>query len=114
MGPQAAMRILMLSDVYFPRINGLSTAILTLRRELRRSGHEVTLIAPDYGACGESGDLGPLYRIRSRVVWCDPEDRMMSWRSLHHLTPELVRTGFDLVHATSPRFSVALGFRVRG
>lgn len=106
------MRILMVSDVYFPRINGVSTAILTLRRELRRSGHEVTLIAPDYGACGESGDLGPLYRIRSRVVWCDPEDRMMSWRSLHHLTPELVGTGFDLVHVHTPFLAHYAGRRL--
>ncbi|MEJ5210278.1 MAG: glycosyltransferase [Burkholderiales bacterium] len=97
------MRILMVSDVYFPRINGVSTAIMILRRELARAGHEVTLVAPDYGACHVPGDgPGPLYRVRSRSVWRDPEDRRMSWRALMDLAPELARRGFDLVHVHTP------------
>ena len=43
------MRILMLSDVYFPRINGVSTSIQTFRRQFAALGHEVLLIAPSYG-----------------------------------------------------------------
>ena len=43
------MRILMISDVYFPRVNGVSTSIQTFAREFVAKGHEVTLIAPDYG-----------------------------------------------------------------
>lgn len=97
------MRILMLSDVYFPRINGVSTAIMILRRELDRAGHAVTLVAPDYGAChGTADGPGRLYRIRSRGVFRDPEDRMMSWRALMALTPELARQAFDLVHVHTP------------
>lgn len=42
------MRILMLSDVYFPRINGVSTSIQTFAQELINLGHTVTLIAPAY------------------------------------------------------------------
>ena len=42
------MRILMISDVYFPRINGVSTSIQTFKRELEIAGHEVYLIAPSY------------------------------------------------------------------
>ena len=44
------MKILHVSDVYFPRINGVSTSIDTFRRELRARGHTVHLIAPDYYA----------------------------------------------------------------
>jgi len=33
----------MISDVYFPRINGVSTSIKTFRNELTELGHEVTL-----------------------------------------------------------------------
>jgi hypothetical protein len=40
------MRILMLSDVYFPRVNGVSTSIQTFRADLRELGTEVTLVAP--------------------------------------------------------------------
>ncbi len=32
------MRVLMLSDVYFPRVNGVSTSIQTLRQALADAG----------------------------------------------------------------------------
>jgi hypothetical protein len=38
----------MISDVYFPRINGVSTSIRTFITELNKQGHRVTLIAPNY------------------------------------------------------------------
>ncbi len=99
------MRILMISDVYFPRINGVSTAIMTLRRELTRQGHEVILIAPDYGvqtgaACG--GEETGIYRVRSRRVWGDPEDRMMVRSAVLSLLPDLQQAGFDIVHIHTP------------
>ena len=46
------MRVVMVSDVYFPRINGVSTAIQTYRESLRAHGVEVLLVAPDYGHGG--------------------------------------------------------------
>ena len=33
----------MLSDVYFPRVNGVSTSIRTFARSLLRMGHRVAL-----------------------------------------------------------------------
>jgi hypothetical protein len=49
------MNILMVSDVYFPRINGVCTSIITFRRELAKLGHRTVLIAPDYSKkdCGK-------------------------------------------------------------
>src|SRR6185436_5668969 len=38
-----ALRVLYLSDVYFPRVNGVSTSIDSFRHELARLGHEVTV-----------------------------------------------------------------------
>jgi 1,2-diacylglycerol 3-alpha-glucosyltransferase len=38
----------MLSDVYFPRVNGVSTSIQTFRRTLAGLGVRVTVVAPDY------------------------------------------------------------------
>jgi hypothetical protein len=62
------MRILMLSDVYFPRINGVSTSIQTFRRQLAALGHEVLLIAP---ACGLQAEAEPgtdCRRVRCRSI----------------------------------------------
>jgi glycogen synthase len=40
------MNILFISDVFFPRVNGVSTSINTFATELKALGHQVTLIAP--------------------------------------------------------------------
>ena len=70
------MRILMISDVYFPRINGVSTSIQTFRRGLHAAGHETILIAPEYP--GAARDSEPnILRVPSRGVPRDPEDRAM-------------------------------------
>ena len=45
----------MLSDVYFPRVNGVSTSIRTFARELVERGHAVTIVAPDYATRGGDG-----------------------------------------------------------
>ena len=81
------MRIVIISDVYFPRVNGVSTSIRTFRRELEMLGHEVFLIAPDYGEVTD--DESWIYRVPSRTVYVDPEDRMMRFKSVLALEDEL-------------------------
>ena len=43
------MRVLFISDVYFPRVNGVSTSVRTFRQDLAACGVETTLVVPDYG-----------------------------------------------------------------
>ena len=78
------MRILYVSDVCFPRVNGVSTSIQTFRRELGRRGHETTLVAPAYPGPHDDDDPHTV-RIASRPVPLDPEDRAMRWRALKRL-----------------------------
>ena len=92
------MRVLMVSDVYFPRVNGVSTAIDTYQRTLEQDGVEVRLIAPDYGnADGENW----IERIAARAVPRDPEDRLMRWNALNRATLEAARHA-DLIHVQTP------------
>jgi glycosyltransferase involved in cell wall biosynthesis len=94
------MRILMTTDVYFPRVNGVSTSIRTFRRELIALGHRVTLIAPAYAAlCEDDSDI---IRVPSRGVPRDPEDRMMKRRAIDRLLPRLVTGDYDAVHIQTP------------
>lgn len=94
------MRILMISDVYFPRINGVSTSIQTFRAEFEKLGHEVTLIAPDYpAACCEDPTI---VRIPSRKVVFDPEDRMMKLGKIMELSDSLAGANYDLIHVHTP------------
>jgi 1,2-diacylglycerol 3-alpha-glucosyltransferase len=95
------MRILMISDVYFPRINGVSTSIQTFRRGLHAAGHETFLIAPEYP--GAARDTEPnILRVPSRGVPRDPEDRAMKLGALRALRPQLQRLEPDLVHIETP------------
>ncbi|MBT2773722.1 glycosyltransferase [Halomonas sp. ISL-60] len=108
------MNILMISDVYFPRVNGVSTSIASFRGALERLGHSVTLICPDY-PLGQVDEPGVM-RIRSRRIPGDPEDRMMRYRDLLALTPQLSDKAFDLIHVHTPFTAhyagVALGRRL--
>lgn len=98
--PLSGMKILMMSDVYFPRVNGVSTSIASFRGALERQGHSVTLICPDYPV-GQVDEPGVL-RIRSRQVPGDPEDRMMRYRDLLALAPLLADEDVDLIHVHTP------------
>jgi glycosyltransferase involved in cell wall biosynthesis len=95
------MRILMISDVYFPRINGVSTSIQTFRRGLHAAGHETVLIAPEYPGAPADREDGIL-RVPSRGVPRDPEDRAMKLGALRALRPQLAQLEPDLVHIQTP------------
>lgn len=104
------MNILMVSDVYFPRVNGVSTSIMTLRRELKALGHTVTLIVPAYGM-NEPAETD-IIRIGGRKVLMDPEDRLMSSTELKRLPSLLTGQNFDLIHIHTPFQAHYTGLRL--
>lgn len=104
------MKILMLSDVYFPRVNGVSTSIQTFRRELQELGHEIWLVAPEYGQ--PTADERGIARVRSSRVLFDPEDRMMHPRVLAGRLAILQTWNFDLVHVQTPFVAHYAGLRL--
>ncbi|HEX8988019.1 MAG TPA: glycosyltransferase [Rhodocyclaceae bacterium] len=103
-----SLRVLMISDVYFPRINGVSTSIETFRRDLGHHGVRVTLVAPDYPQRSDAPDI---HRVRSRQLPFDPEDRLMHWGELQRTTQRLGQHGFDLVHIQTPFSAHYAGLR---
>jgi 1,2-diacylglycerol 3-alpha-glucosyltransferase len=92
------MRVLMVSDVYFPRINGVSTSIETFRSTLPEQGISTCLVAPRYG--GEP-DLPGIRRVPSRTVLKDPEDRLAHYRALRRAVLEAAED-CDLIHIQTP------------
>ena len=105
------LRILYISDVYFPRINGVSTSIRTFRRELQALGHEVVVVAPDYPQSAAADEADTL-RIASRSVPLDPEDRLMRGDALRELPARLGAKAFDLVHIQTPFAAHYAGLRI--
>ncbi|MGD2119177.1 MAG: glycosyltransferase [Chromatiales bacterium] len=90
----------MISDVFFPRVNGVSTSIQTFVNVFRMEGHEVTLIAPGYPA--EHVVDFEVIRIPSKRLPLDPEDRLMSRKAIRALLPMLKQRNFDIVHIHTP------------
>ncbi|MCK9285846.1 MAG: glycosyltransferase [Rhodocyclaceae bacterium] len=91
-------RILMVSDVYFPRINGVSTSMESFRRCLTAEGVEVRMVVPRYG---DEPDQEGIVRVAGRPVPGDPEDRLLRWREMHR-TVEREAANCDLVHIQTP------------
>ncbi len=104
------MKILFISDVYFPRINGVSTSIETFRHELRALGHEVHLIAPDYGIT--SPDESDIMRIPARSIPLDPEDRFMSYGGVMQHLDKLRSEQYDVIHIQTPFVAHYLGTKL--
>jgi len=92
------MRVLMVSDVYFPRVNGVSTSIETFRRTLREQGVDVRLVVPRYG---DEADEAGVIRVAGRPVPGDREDRMVGWRAMHRAVLDAARD-CDLIHIQTP------------
>ncbi|QDD01900.1 glycosyltransferase family 4 protein [Candidatus Methylopumilus planktonicus] len=94
------MNILFISDVFFPRVNGVSTSINTFATELRALGHQVTLIAPSY--TDEDKHEEWIVRVPSHKIYFDPEDRLMNFGKLKALLPWIRDKHFDVIHIHTP------------
>lgn len=104
------MKILFISDVYFPRINGVSTSIETFRHNLQSLGHTVHLIAPDYGT--PSADETNIIRVPARHLPFDPEDRLMRYQWVMQHLDQLRSEQYDIIHVQTPFVAHYLGTKL--
>jgi glycosyltransferase involved in cell wall biosynthesis len=102
------LRVLMLTDVFFPRVNGVSTSIETFRADLAREDIAIHLIAPEYP---HARDIDDVERIPSRRLPFDPEDRLMRWQPLLTKANALAAEA-DLIHVQTPFMAHYAGLRV--
>lgn len=95
------MQILAISDIYFPRLSGVSTSLRTLMRELQAKGHTLTLIAPDYpDACDPPGD--DVIRVSSYALPFAMGGRVMKMHRVLELTERLRSWNYDILHIHTP------------
>ena len=92
------MRVLMVSDVYFPRVNGVSTSIETFRRTLAGLGVDVRLVVPRYG---DEAEQAGVIRVPGRPIPGDREDRLVGWGAMHRAVREAA-ADCDLIHVQTP------------
>jgi 1,2-diacylglycerol 3-alpha-glucosyltransferase len=101
------VRVLFVSDVYFPRVNGVSTSMRTFRQDLAACGIETLLVVPSYEKSVAPGDPAHteepnVLRVDSSGIPKDPEDRMMRWGELKRTLNGIPRGFIDLVHIHTP------------
>ena len=104
------MKILFISDVYFPRVNGVSTSIRTFVAQMQNIGHTVHLIAPDYGV--KTPDEAWIKRIPARKIFFDPEDKLMKYGAAIDRLTELRQEQYDIVHIHTPFVAHYLGLKL--
>jgi 1,2-diacylglycerol 3-alpha-glucosyltransferase len=104
------MNILLISDVYFPRVNGVSTSIKTFTEQLQKLGHMVHLIAPDYGV--ETADEAWITRVPARKIFFDPEDYLMKYSEILRFLPDLQTRKFDIIHIHTPFIAHYAGLKL--
>ncbi len=92
------MRVLMVSDVYFPRVNGVSTSMQTFRNALGAHHVQADLVVPRYG---DEADSAGIVRVRGHRLPNDPEDRLVSWQAMHQAV-DAAAAGCDLIHIQTP------------
>ena len=95
------MRVLFVSDVYFPRVNGVSTSIRTFRGDLAQLGVETTLVTPAYPGAPDDADPS-IIRVPSGAVPRDPEDRRFLGGPLRRILDANLAANVDLVHIHTP------------
>ncbi|NOT64760.1 MAG: glycosyltransferase [Methylotenera sp.] len=104
------MKILFISDVYFPRINGVSTSIRTFVEQMQNLGHTVHLIAPDYAV--QTEDENWIKRIAARSIYFDPEDKLIKYGAAMQLLPALAQEKYDIIHVHTPFVAHYLGLKL--
>jgi len=104
------LRVAFISDVYFPRVNGVSTSIRTFRQDLSNCDVDSILVAPAY-AHSEAENDPSIVRVPSAGVPRDPEDRRMRWSALLHALDKLKARDIDLVHIHTPFIAHYAGVR---
>jgi len=93
------MRVLMISDVYFPRVNGVSTSIQTFRHDLAAQGCESWLVAPRYPKGWDDDER--VLRQPSHYLVVDPEDRMLAPRATLRACLD-VASRCEVLHVQTP------------
>jgi glycosyltransferase involved in cell wall biosynthesis len=106
------LKILIVTDTYRPRINGVVTSIDTFANEFRKLGHEAHIVAPEFPVKRRADHMGEadkmeefVTRIKSHYLFFDPEDRLPNPylpSSRIKISEEILNHKYDVIHTQTP------------
>jgi len=96
------LKIALVTDTYYPRINGVSASTRTFAEEFVKLGHEVHIYAPAFP--NQVDEEGPLkvHRFPSLYLFFDPEDRLGLPGRDKKLIQHFIDAKYDIVHTQTP------------
>ena len=93
------MRIALITDCYWPRVNGVTVSVQTYRDELQRLGHEVIILCPEYPAAwGAVPKEDSVKRFPSMPNSVSKEDRLIRPTAFPRFIRTLEQFNPDVVH----------------
>lgn len=92
------MKVALVSDGFWPRINGVTISIQTFRDELERQGHETLVMAPAYPNAKVDPALPRVKRFRSSRDLFSKEDRDVLPDAFPDIFAALDEFNPDIVH----------------
>ncbi len=96
------MKIALVTDTYFPRINGVSTSTQIFAEEFAKAGHEVHIYGPAFPNHVDPLHPYHVHRFPSWYLFFDPEDRLPRPDADKKLIQHFLDQKFDIVHTQTP------------
>jgi 1,2-diacylglycerol 3-alpha-glucosyltransferase len=96
------LKIALVTDTYFPRINGVSTSTQIFAEEFVKLGHEVHIYAPAYPNSIDESEHLKIFRFPSWYLFFDPEDRLGRPWADKKLIQRFIDNKYDIVHTQTP------------
>ncbi|MDR1059060.1 MAG: glycosyltransferase [Treponema sp.] len=114
------MKIVMFTDAYWPRVNGVTVSVDSFSRALVRAGHQVMIVCSYYPetelrdprpGAGEGSAAPVIVRVPSLPSFISREDRIAKFSKWFWLSRQVELFEPDLVHINSEFFIAELGFQ---
>ena len=106
------MRIALVSDSYWPRVNGVSVSIQSFRDAFVELGHDARIYCPFYPeSYGVSPEEPTVRRLPSRPSRVSPEDRLLRIGAIPAFFRELDAFAPDVIHINT-EFTMSLAARL--
>jgi glycosyltransferase involved in cell wall biosynthesis len=113
------MKIVMFTDAYWPRVNGVTVSVDTFSRSLVKAGHEVMIICANYPDSesgetpvpgGETPNLPKIVRVPSLPVIISREDRLAIFSKWFWVAKQVDVFRPDIIHVNTEFTIAEFGF----